>query len=131
MPFLNEETIKAYSVIGAGGISFLALIGILWYIMKTIKPSIKSLEMSIDTLKTSSNDTNNVLERVDRAIEESSKSNINVAKALELLDVRFSGINIALENQAKLLDKHDARSEEMQGEVMKISERTRSCRSMG
>lgn len=128
---------KSYLEIGAGGISFLVLVAVLVYIVKSIKPAMKAQEVALEKMKisvvnlnNSSVNTNNVLDRVDRAIEENAKSNDNVASALELLTLGFKGINSTLENQSKILDKHDARSEEIQNEVIKISERTKSCKAV-
>jgi hypothetical protein len=102
-----------YITIGAGGACVLTVIGIVWYLIKTMNPVLQRI--STDTATQSEIIRNNT-----EAIKEVSRSNDNVASALTLLKA-------TLDTNNKLFEKHDERAADIQTAVTRIDERTTAC----
>lgn len=103
--------VKTYGSIGAGGLSLVALIWILVYLVTKINPILQSL-------KTTSEVQSKIIENNTDAIKEVSKSNENVATALALLNHSFATFS-------QMMEKHDHRAEGMENELIKIGENVR------
>lgn len=99
--------------IGAGGISFLILAGIVVYFIKSLNPTLTEL-------KSQNNGYSSIIQNNTSAITELSRSNDNVAHALELLNVTYKDMK-------ETIDHHTTQSEKMNIEIIKISERTQTC----
>ena len=107
------EISKIYLAIGAGGVSLIALIYILIYIVRKIYPVLNTIsEQGVSYSQIIQNNT--------QAIREMSKSNDNVASALALLEYTVKRENTTM-------DKHDERAGRMEIELAKIAENTKNC----
>lgn len=84
MPPINEIK-DMYLVVGIGGMSFIALVFVLYFLLRSIIPAVNSLKDIVLALR-----QDNAINT--RAIEELAKSNENVATALTL--VKHSMINV-------------------------------------
>lgn len=87
MPPLDEIK-DVYLVTGIGGMSFIALVFVLYFLLKSLIPTVDSLKDIVLTLRQDSAINT-------RAIEELAKSNENVATALNL--VKHSMTNVETE----------------------------------
>lgn len=107
----NASIIEAYVTVGALGVAFLVLIGIVVAWVKNIGPTLTGVKEALVDLKheTSSTMENNTdsmdnntraIEAVAHSVEEVARSNENVANMVKLL-------NVTLESQAKLIADHD------------------------
>lgn len=97
MPPLNELK-DAYLVIGIGGMSFIALVFVLYYLLKSLIPAVDSLKDIVLTLRQDSAINT-------RAIEELAKSNENVATALNLVKHSMTNVETEMANVQTELDK--------------------------
>lgn len=104
--------IKTYGALGAGGLALVVLVWLLIYLVTKISPTLEQLRSENEAHK-------EVIRNNTEAIKEVSRSNENVANALSLLEGSFSTF-------ARLLEKHDARSEQISNEVLKIRESMKS-----
>lgn len=106
-------TTQDITALGIGGFAIVSTIGMLWYFLKTLNPVLSNIK-----------ETNSAHAEVIRnntsAIKEISRSNDNVALALSM-------IQSTLENNNKLLERHEIATMEVQSEIIKISERTQAC----
>lgn len=85
MSELNEMK-EVYLAVGIGGTSFIALLGVLYFILKSVLPRLNSIqEMGAVTQTVIQNNT--------RAVEEVAKSNQNVATALQILDKSMNNVH--------------------------------------
>lgn len=98
-----------YLTLGAGGLSFLILAGIVVYFIRSLNPTLVEL-------KTQSTNASRIIENNTAAIRELSKSNENVAHALELLNVTYKEMK-------ESIDYHTKQSDIMHAEIIKIGER--------
>lgn len=85
MAELNELT-KIYLTIGVGGMSFLVLVVVLWYLLKYVLPVLNQIKQDGAL-------TQSIIQNNTKAIEEMSKSNQNVATALTILDKSMSNVH--------------------------------------
>lgn len=76
---------EIYLAIGVGGMSFITVISILVFMLKSILPALETIKEAIGSMTENSSVTTEVLKNNTKAIEELAKSNDNVATALELL----------------------------------------------
>lgn len=104
---MEATTIEQYMNIGALGVSFLTLMGIVYAWVKSIGPTLKQMHGSLEDLKHESNINNLMLDNnttalttVANSVEEVAKSNENVAAMVGLLTA-------TLDTQVKLIEKHD------------------------
>lgn len=124
-------TIKEYATYGAGGVSFMVLVYILFYIIQKVLPVLQELRDEVklskdyinNAVKNNKDFSDNVEERVDKitesydnVLDEIKNSNNNIAKSLELLSQSQEMI-------VKLLDKSEERSINMEKEITKLNER--------
>ena len=108
MSTLNEIK-EVYLAVGIGGASFLALLGVLFYSIKSIYPLLKQiLEHQAITQQVIANNTD--------AVKEMGKSNQNVATALQILDKSMNNVHVdvqktlnSTENVEKLVLVMDAK----------------------
>lgn len=98
---------------GLGVASFVALIALIIFYAKNLKPILSNMQSTSAT-------HSEVIRNNTDAIKEVSRSNDNVAKALSMLNVTFEANN-------KTLEKHDDRAAEIQTAVTRIDERTMAC----
>ena len=106
----NIEGLKElYLAIGVGGVSFIALIIILGYLLKQIFPILTQIMQMLEVLK-------EVLQNNNKAIDEMAKSNHNVSTALNLLErsmtnveTKIDEVNDTNSNMEKILIKLDAK----------------------
>lgn len=100
---------ELYLAIGVGGVSFIALIIILGYLLKQIFPILTQIMQMLEVLK-------EVLQNNNKAIDEMAKSNQNVSTALGLLErsmtnveTKMDEVNDTNSNMEKILIKLDAK----------------------
>lgn len=105
--------IEEYTAIGAGGISFLVLIWVVHFMMTKMYPV-------LDRIKEDSAVNCEVIKNNTDAIKEISRSNDNVASALQLLNSSFKQLE-------RVLTIHDQRAEKMQENIVRIQEKTSNC----
>jgi D-ribose pyranose/furanose isomerase RbsD len=104
---------QAYLTIGAGGLSFLVVVSTFAYFIKTLQPILAKIQAdNIVHAEIIRNNTD--------AIKEVSRSNNNVAKALEILQTTYSEIHYSML-------EHNELSTRMNQELIRISERTYKC----
>lgn len=108
-----NNLISAYITVGAGGVSFVALIIILYQQLKHVTPGLNKIHEDNKIMRT-------IIENNTKAIDEVSKSNTNVAEALKLLQNSFKSVS---NGQESIINKTDVISIE----VAKIRETTRNC----
>lgn len=113
----SQSIAKLISTEG-GGIVALAIIlaGVIWLFIK-IPPLLKTLVEQAAI-------ANEVIKTNSGFMKEMARSNDNVAEALKMLGPMF-------ERTLKMLEDHDSRAQDGWTEVMKISERTKSCAKGG
>lgn len=109
MPF----TIQDFITVGAGGISFLIVASLFWYMVKNILPTLRNLE---EALKDNTDNVSQSNERQEKMMIEIKKSNDNVAKSLEILSV-------SNDNLAKLLERQERKLEAIERDNTVIKER--------
>lgn len=85
MSEINEMK-DVYLAVGIGGTSFLALLGVLFFILKTILPILTKLREESAVTQT-------IIQNNTRAVEEVAKSNDNVATALQILDKSMNNVH--------------------------------------
>lgn len=102
---------ELYLAIGVGGVSFIALIIILAYLLKQVFPILNQVLQMLEVLK-------EVLQNNTKAIDEMAKSNQNVSTALNLLERSMTTVETKIDevresndDMAKTLIKIDAKSE--------------------
>ncbi len=108
----NIEGLKElYLAIGVGGVSFIALIIILGYLLKQVFPILTQIMQMLEVLK-------EVLQNNNKAIEEMAKSNHNVSTALNLLERSMTNVETKIDevtdtnsNMERILIKLEARKE--------------------
>lgn len=105
MPFKPDD----YITLGAGGISFLTLIYFAFYYAKKISPKLDKVNAN-DTLIIQ------IVENNNKALSEVSKSNDNVASALNLLRASTDAVH-------ETMHKVDERNERMENGLIKMNER--------
>lgn len=111
---MNFETlVKTYGAIGAGGVALLVLLWVLVHLVTKIDPLLQ-------TLKEQNGVHTEIIRNNTEAIKEVSKSNDNVATALQLLNQSFSSFT-------KLMEKHDTRAELIENEMIKIGTKMENC----
>lgn len=100
---------ELYLAIGVGGVSFIALITILGYLLKQVFPILTQIMQMLEVLK-------EVLQNNNKAIDEMAKSNHNVSTALNLLErsmtnveTKIDEVNDTNSNMEKILIKLDAK----------------------
>ena len=100
---------EIYLAIGVGGMSFIALIIILGYLLKQVFPILTQIMQMLEVLK-------EVLQNNNKAIDEMAKSNHNVSTALNLLErsmtnveTKIDEVNDTNSNMEKILIKLDAK----------------------
>lgn len=100
---------ELYLAIGVGGVSFIALIIILGYLLKQVFPILTQIMQMLEVLK-------EVLQNNNKAIDEMAKSNHNVSTALNLLErsmtnveTKIDEVNDTNSNMEKILIKLDAK----------------------
>lgn len=101
---------ELYLAIGVGGVSFIALIIILGYLLKQVFPILTQIMQMLEVLK-------EVLQNNTKAIDEMAKSNHNVSTALNLLErsmtnveTKIDEVNDTNSNMEKILIKLDAKN---------------------
>ena len=77
---------ETYLAIGVGGLSFICIILILWFVMRNIQPTLEKIKQDGAV-------TQSIIQNNTRAIEEMSKSNQNVATALTILDKSMNNVH--------------------------------------
>lgn len=97
MPSLNEIR-DVYLVTGIGGMSFIALVFVLYFLLKSLIPTVDSLKDIVLTLRQDSAINT-------RAIEELAKSNENVATALNLVKHSMTNVETEMNNVQTGLEK--------------------------
>lgn len=85
MSELNEMK-EVYLAVGIGGSSFIALLGVLFFTLKSIIPVLNQLKEGYAVTQT-------VIQNNTRAVEEVAKSNQNVATALQILDKSMNNVH--------------------------------------
>lgn len=108
-----ESMLETYLTVGAGGLSLLVLVWMVFYLMAKINPTLTQIKVDNESHK-------EIIKNNTEAIREVSVSNQNVAQALSLLDNSFGTF-------VRLMEKHDSRAEGMENEIIKIRESTREC----
>lgn len=103
-----DTIIKTYGAFGAGGVALIALIWLLIYLVTRIHPLLISL-------KEDNRVQTEVIKNNTDAIREVSKSNENVATALQLLNQSFDTFAI-------ILEKHDERAQKIEIEIIRMNE---------
>ena len=100
---------ELYLAIGVGGVSFIALIIILGYLLKQVFPILTQIMQMLEVLK-------EVLQNNNKAIDEMAKSNHNVSTALNLLErsmtnveTKIDEVNDTNSNMEKILIKLDTK----------------------
>ena len=100
---------ELYLAIGVGGVSFIALIVILGYLLKQVFPILTQIMQMLEVLK-------EVLQNNNKAIDEMAKSNHNVSTALNLLERSMTNVETKIDevtdtnsNMEKILIKLDAK----------------------
>lgn len=100
---------ELYLAIGVGGVSFIALIIILGYLLKQVFPILTQIMQMLEVLK-------EVLQNNNKAIDEMAKSNHNVSTALNLLERSMTNVETKIDevtdtnsNMEKILIKLDAK----------------------
>lgn len=100
---------ELYLAIGVGGVSFIALIIILGYLLKQVFPILTQIMQMLEVLK-------EVLQNNTKAIDEMAKSNHNVSTALNLLErsmtnveTKIDEVNDTNSTMEKILIKLDAK----------------------
>lgn len=100
---------ELYLAIGVGGVSFIALIIILGYLLKQVFPILTQIMQMLEVLK-------EVLQNNTKAIDEMAKSNHNVSTALNLLERSMTNVETKIDevtdtnsNMEKILIKLDAK----------------------
>ncbi|MDK2932787.1 MAG: hypothetical protein PWP27_597 [Clostridiales bacterium] len=101
----------SYIAVGAGGLSFLALIFIVFYFVTKIQPTLNQIKLDNQSHV-------EVIRNNTEAIKEMSKSSDNVASALRLLDNSYKQLH---ENMIA----HSRRSEIMEDNILIIKEAVR------
>lgn len=76
---------EIYLTLGIGGLSFVVLVVVLVFLLKSVLPTLNTIKDLLVTMENNQGVTDEVLRNSTRAIEELAKSNDNVANALELL----------------------------------------------
>ena len=101
---------ELYLAIGVGGVSFIALIIILGYLLKQVFPILTQIMQMLEVLK-------EVLQNNTKAIDEMAKSNHNVSTALNLLERSMTNVETKIDevtdtnsNMEKILIKLDAKN---------------------
>ncbi len=97
MPSPNEIK-DVYLVTGIGGMSFIALVFVLYFLLKSLIPTVDSLKDIVLTLRQDSAINT-------RAIEELAKSNENVATALNLVKHSMTNVETEMNNVQTGLEK--------------------------
>lgn len=97
-----------YLAIGVGGVSFLVLIIVLWFILKGVVPILNQIKQDGAV-------TQSVIQNNTRAIEEMSRSNQNVATALTILDKSMSNVHSDVKKVVRL-------NENMENMILVINE---------
>lgn len=97
MPPLDEIK-DVYLVTGIGGMSFIALVFVLYFLLKSLIPTVDSLKDIVLTLRQDSAINT-------RAIEELAKSNENVATALNLVKHSMTNVETEMNNVQTGLEK--------------------------
>ena len=100
---------ELYLAIGVGGVSFIALIIILGYLLKQVFPILTQIMQMLEVLK-------EVLQNNNKAIDEMAKSNHYVSTALNLLERSMTNVETKIDevtdtnsNMEKILIKLDAK----------------------
>ena len=100
---------ELYLAIGVGGVSFIALLIILGYLLKQVFPILTQIMQMLEVLK-------EVLQNNNKAIDEMAKSNHNVSTALNLLERSMTNVETKIDevtdtnsNMEKILIKLDAK----------------------
>ena len=103
----EASVMEAYASLGALGVSFLVLIGIIIAYIKNINPSFKNMTTALHDLQQMNATHSSVLENnttaletVARSVQEVAKSNENVASMVNLLTT-------TLDAQARSIERHD------------------------
>lgn len=108
-----KELSSMYIAIGAGGVSFIALVWLLMHFVTKLNPTL--VKINQNNLLHAEIVKNNTI-----AIGEISKSNQNVASAIKLLETTMAAT-------MAMLDRHDKRAEEIDNKITSIRESTRNC----
>lgn len=82
---LNELK-DIYLAIGIGGFSFLVLVSMMWFLLKSVIPLLQQIKQDGAV-------TQSVIQNNTKAIEEMSRSNQNVATALTILDKSMTNVH--------------------------------------
>ena len=112
---------NTYIAVGAGGLCVIAIIYITLYLIKKITPEIQKQSQMVEHISSSNERHIRVIDNNTEAIREMSKSNDNMAMALNILDKSVTGVMTSL-------DRHDQRSVTIERAVTQIKENTRHCR---
>ena len=102
MPEVNEIR-DLYLAVGIGGMSFLVLVFVLYFLLKSIIPAISGLKDLVVALR-QDNAVNT------KAIEEFAKSNDNVATALNLVSVSMARVETGMEKVEKEIEEKIGRA---------------------
>ena len=104
---VSSTLLEQYMTLGALGISFLTLIGIVAAWVKNIGPTLQGMKDALEDVKHETKDSNQMLENNTRAlvtvassVQEVANSNVNMANMVSIL-------TNTLDTQAKLIEKHD------------------------
>lgn len=88
----------AYLVLGIGGLSFVALITVLMYILYRITPALLALREDTRTLQQETMIYKEAIDNSTQAIQECARSNQNVASALTLLERSMTNVEDGVKN---------------------------------
>lgn len=97
-----NELKDLYLAIGVGGVSFLALLGVLYFLLRTLLPIVNQIKQDGAITRT-------IIQNNTKALEEMSRSNQNVATALALLDKSMSNVHSDVKELLETTDEIDRR----------------------
>lgn len=107
---MEAKIIEQYASVGALGVSFIVLMIIIIYMVKSLKPTLDSLIESVSSLKIENQNYKSAMDNNTKALEAVAKSVDEVAKSNQVIADMVRTFSNALDNQTKTIDRHDVAS---------------------
>lgn len=120
------ELAKDIVTLGAGVVALAFIFWAIYEYIKRLAPAMIDNNKLLGKLCDNDERNTEVIENNTKAIYEVSRSNDNVASALNILDATFSGHMEIIKQTNSRLEKHDERSERIEAAVIVIKERVKT-----
>lgn len=117
---LNPVSIQNF---GAGIVALFLMFWGIWYYIKNIVPALEQQNDLLERLCESNKENTKIICNNTTAIHEISKSNENVATALNILDITFKSQAETFRQMYERLQKHDERAERIENLSIRVNER--------